>query len=281
MSKEFKSVGVNTDPLSVQLYFDENNSIKWKIIVKDSTYIESTQNNNQTQNQIQNQIQNQNNNPTHTEHLLTNIFPNISIIGPKNKYEFKYNEILLELDEGPLQSYEIEYNSFDHLKYNRIIGENLNKNISWKHYIKSMKTNTQPVDLNLDSIEVSQINSLIEVISLALTSNFKECLIVFGDFSVNTSNLTWYNKNKDKYELANSKIILLWYTSYSTNDTITKKIDLVSNFKELRAFVIKSNLYGELLKKLNEKKITWESCLYQLIEQNQFDSYQISSQIFH
>ena len=283
MSKEFKTIGVNTDPLSVQLYFDENNSIKWKIIFKDSVYIDSNQNQNQNQNQSQNQSQNKfilNKELEKTEHILTNIFPNIFIIGSKNRYDFKYNEIPLELDETPLMSSDIDYNTFDHLKYNKIIGENLNKNISWKHYIKSIKTNTKSVDLNLDLIELSQINSLIEVISMASGSNLKECLVIFGDFSINTSNLSWYKKNKDKYELSNSKIVLLWYTSFNSENNPSKKLDTITNFKSLKAFVIISNLYNELLKKLNEKKITWESCLYQLIEQNQLDCYQISNQIF-
>ena len=41
MSKEFNSIGVNTDPMSVQLYFDENNAIKWKIIFKNSIQSDS------------------------------------------------------------------------------------------------------------------------------------------------------------------------------------------------------------------------------------------------
>jgi len=129
MSKEYKTIGVNTDPLSVQLYFDEKNAIKWKIIFKDTTFIDSNQN--QTNTNLLNVQE-----PINLEHVLTNIFPNIFIIGPKNKYQFKYNEIQLELDEIERPVYEIEYNSFDHLKYNKIISEDLDKKYSMETLFK-------------------------------------------------------------------------------------------------------------------------------------------------
>lgn len=278
MSKEFRTIGTNTDPLSVQLYFDENNSIKWKIIFKDGVIDQSQQQNKIQQQQILEKLNDIVVAPNPDSNIL-NIFENIYIIGSKNKYQFKYNDIQLEIDETESINFEVEYSSFDHLKYNKIIGESLEKNISWKHYLKSMRKDTN-VDLNLNSIEISHINAMKEIIESAISANEKDCLIILGNFSFNQTNILWLKKNKDKFEITNSKILLLW-SGNNLEQEDGKKIGKILNFKDPKAFVIKSQLYNEFLKKLNQKKITWESCLYQLIEENQFDSYQIGPQIFY
>jgi len=212
-----------------------------------------------------------------SDHIMTNLFQNIFIISPKYKYQFKYTDIQLELEDVEPVIHEIEYSSFDHLKFNKTIRQQLNKNIAWKYYLKSMKNST-PVNLDLNAIELSQINSLIKIINMSIESNSKECLIVFGDFITNTTNMSWFRKNKDKYEISKGKILLLWY---STLDQIPeKKISPANNFTQVKAFVLRSQLYLDFLKKLKEKKITWESCLWQLIEENQFESYQITPQLF-
>jgi len=141
MSKEFRTIGINTDPLSVQLYFDENNSIKWKIIFKEGNFDQSQQINLQTQPISVPAIVIQ-------ENPILSIFENIYVVGSKNKYQFKYNDIQLQIDEALSNEFEVEYSSFDHLKYNKIIGEDLEKNISWKHYLKTIKKN---MDVNLCS----------------------------------------------------------------------------------------------------------------------------------
>ena len=279
MSKEFNSIGTNTDPLSVQLYFDENNSIKWKIVFKDTNQMLGVD---YLPQQIQtNQISSSSNlsESQHQDHVITNLFPNIFIISPKYKYQFKYTDIQLELEDIEPIPHEVEYNSFDHLKFNKAIGQNLEKNIAWKHYLKSMKNSTQ-ISIDLNSIELSQICSLIKIINTSIELGLKECLIIMGDFSTNTTNITWLKKNKDKFEISKGKILLLWYTNSNTDQVLEKKIAPANNFTQVKAFVIRSQLYSDFLKKLNEKKITWESCLWQLIEENQFESYQIVPQIF-
>ncbi len=280
MSKEFRTIGTNTDPLSVQLYFDENNSIKWKIIFKDGVIDQVAQN------QTHIAIPVLTSTPTipekeflSTENALSNIFEHIYIVGSKNKYQLKYNDIQLQIDETETIEFEVEYSSFDHLKYNRLINENLEKNIAWKHYLKSIRKNTN-VNLNLSSLEISYINAFIDIIETAIASNEKECTIIIGSFSINQTNILWYKKNKDKFEISNSKVVLLWSETV-TEQIDGKKIGKISNFKNPKAFVIKAQLYNDFLKKLKEKKITWESCLYQLIEENQFDCYQIAPQIFY
>jgi len=291
MSKEFRTIGTNTDPLSVQLYFDDNNSIKWRLIFKDCIIDQSQQHNqinsqqhNQINSQQHNQIQTQQNDKdlvtsTNQDNYILNIFENIYVIGSKNKYQFKYNDIQLQIDDVEIIDFEVEYNSFDHLKYNKTIGEDLEKNISWKHYLKTIKKN-KDVNLNLNSIEMSYINAIGEIIESAISENQKECLIIIGNFSLNQTNISWLRKNKEKFEIKNSKILLLW-SSNTIEHIDGKKIGKISNFKDPKAFLIKSQLYNDFLKKLNQNKITWESCLYQLIEENQFDSYEIVPQIFY
>jgi hypothetical protein len=278
MSKEFRTIGTNTDPLSVQLYFDENNSIKWRIIFKDAIILDQLQKNNQYQSQSNDKDVITVATTTQDSGILS-IFDNIYVIGSKTKYQFKYNDIQLQIYETEPNEFEVEYSSFDHLKYNKIIGEDLEKNISWKHYLKTIRKDTD-VNLNLNSIEISNINAFKEIIESAIADNQKECLIVIGNFSLNQTNISWFRKNKEKFEIKNSKILLFWSGNIS-EQIDGKKIGKIYNFKDPKAFVIKSQLYNDFLKKLNENKITWECCLYQLIEENQFDSYQIAPQIFY
>lgn len=279
MSKEFRTIGTNTDPMSVQLYFDENNSIKWKIVFKEGDLAQGfhqTPNTNTIDTPAVQQPS-----PPSQENYIQSICEHIYIIGSKNKYQFKYNDIQLQIDESIINDFEIEYSSFDHLKYNKSIGSDLDKNISWKHYLKSMRRDTDVnLALSLNSMEISHINAMKEVIESAIAGNQNSCLIIIGSPSINQTNVLWFKKNKDKFEISNSKILLLW--SANTLEQIdSKKIGKISNFKDPKAFVIKSQLYSEFLKKLNENKLTWESCLYQLIEENQFESYQIGPQIFY
>jgi hypothetical protein len=278
MSKEFNSIGTNTDPLTVQLYFDDNNAIKWKIIFKDTNQIMSTEYSQQSSiplNDQNNQIDSQ----QLTDHIITTLFPNLFIINSKNKYQFKYTDIQLELDDIDLVSYEIEYSSFDHFKFNKEIGEQFEKNIAWKYYLKNIKNSIQ-VKLDLNLIEISQINSLIKIMNMSIETKSKECLIIFGDFLSNTTNISWFKKNKDKFEISKGKILLLWYSTIDSKKNPDKKIYTANNFTNIKAFILKSQLYLDFLKKLNEKKITWETCLWQLIEENQFESYQIVPQLF-
>jgi hypothetical protein len=281
MEKKFRTIGVNTDPLSVQLYFDENNTIKSKIIFKENVTYDQTD---KTTNIVEKteQIDNiQKNNDKKDILILSNIFSNIFIVGCKNKYNFKYNEIQLELNESNKTVNEINYESFDYLKYNKIIGENLLKNIAWKHYMKNIRNNIN-INLDLTSIEISEINSLIDIINICINNGHKECLIIFGDFIINNTNLSSYIKNKNKYEITSAKIILVYFESFVLSDETAPnkiKISNVSSPKTIKGFVIKSSIYDSFLNKLNQKTISWQSCLAQLIDENQFNSFQINPQI--
>ena len=115
MSKEFNSIGVNTDPMSVQLYFDENNSIKWKIVFKNEidTEIKYEQNNNKTVDTKNILDGNTKNYQMQVEHLINKLYPNIYIINGKNMYQFKYNNIELLNDDNNILQKEIDYTNFD------------------------------------------------------------------------------------------------------------------------------------------------------------------------
>jgi hypothetical protein len=272
MSKEYKSIGVNTDPLSVQLYFDENNAIKWKIICKE-TIIQTQQEPIKSDNILIN-----NENKVKKELVLSSVFNNIYIIGNKNKYTFNYNEISLELNDNNIEKVnEIQYQSFDYLKYNKIIDKNLSKNMAWIDYVKNIKNNNN-INLDLTNIEISEINSLIDIITSAINNLHKECLIIFGDFTVNNKNLSWYIKNKNNYEIKSGKIILISFESHNLEPNNTK-ISNVSLIKTIKGFLIKSNMYKSFLSKLKEKIMSWQSCLCQLIYENEFNCYQLDNQI--
>jgi hypothetical protein len=175
MSKEFNTIGVNTDPMSVQLYFDENNSIKWKIVFKNElgTEIKYEPNNSNISNS--NTLESNN----ISEHLINKLYPNIYIINGKNMYQFKCNNIELLNDDNNIIQKEIDYTNFDYIKYNRLIGECLIKNISWKHYMKNIKKDTN-IDIKLNDIDLSEINALINIINNAISLNYTKILIIFN-----------------------------------------------------------------------------------------------------
>ena len=274
MSKEFNSIGVNTDPMSVQLYFDENNAIKWKIVFKNDIGSEiKYELNNSSNNNNNNQVLEQNN---ILEHLINKLFPNIYIINCSNMYQFKYNNIELLNDDNNIIQKEIDYTNFDYIKYNRLIGESLVKNISWKHYMKNIKKNTN-IDIKLNDIEISEINALINIINNSISLNYAKTLIIFNDITVNYKNLSWLEKNNDNYDIINSDILLL---KFIDNNKTDKKITLIGQINKINSFVIKNSLYNIFLKKLLEKTISWETCLLQIIDDNPFRCNQINLPIF-
>ena len=278
MSKEFNSIGVNTDPMSVQLYFDENNSIKWKIVFKNEidTEIKYEQNNNKTVDTNNILDGNTKNSQMQAEHLINKLYPNIYIINGKNMYQFKYNNIDLLNDDNNILQKEIDYTNFDYIKYNRLIGESLLKNVSWKHYMKNIKKNTN-INLTLNDIDLSEINALINILNNAISLNNSKILIIFNDITINYKNLSWLEKNIDTYDIINSDILLL---KFIDNNELDKKITSIGQINKINSFVIKNSLYNNLLKKLLEKNISWETCLLQLIEDNPFRCNQINLPIF-
>jgi len=271
MSKEFNSIGVNTDPMSVQLYFDENNAIKWKIVFKNDigSEIKYELNNSSNNNQVleQNNI---------SEHLINKLFPNIYIINCKNMYQFKYNNIELLNDDNNIVQKEIDYANFDYIKYNRLISECLTKNISWKHYIKNIKKDNN-IDIKLNDIDLSEINALINIMNNSISLNYAKTLIIFNDITVNYKNLSWLEKNNDNYDIINSDILLL---KFIDNNKTDKKITSIGQINKINSFVIKNSLYNIFLKKLLEKTISWETCLLQIIDDNPFRCNQINLAIF-
>jgi hypothetical protein len=271
MSKEFASVGVNTDPMSVQLYFDENNSIKWKIIFSNTSNIISESYN---KNQINEQT-----NKEDMSHLITTLFPYIYIIGSKNVYPFLFNNINLSINDTDfiVTDMEINYNNFDYYKYNQIIQENLTKNVSWKHYLKMLK-NKENINIKLNPIELSQINALINILGSAISFNYNKILIIFNDFNINTKNLIWLEKNINSYEINNSEILLLKFIDYNNTD---QKISAIGKIKEIDSFLIKKSFYNTFLNKLLNKNISWQSCLLQIIEENYFKCNQVNVPIFN
>jgi hypothetical protein len=274
MSKEFNSIGVNTDPMSVQLYFDENNAIKWKIIFKNDIGSEiKYEPNNSNSNSNSNNTLEPNN---ISEHLINKLYPNIYIINSKNMYQFKCNNIELLNDDNNIIQKEIDYANFDYIKYNRLIGECLSKNISWKHYMKNIKKDTN-IDIKLNDIDLSEINALINIINNAISLNYTKILIIFDDITINFKNLSWLDKNNNNYDIINSDILLLKFIDNNISD---KKITSIGQINKINSFVIKKSLYNIFLKKLLEKTISWETCLLQIIDDNPFRCNQINLPIF-
>jgi hypothetical protein len=251
IKKEFVSIGVNTDPLSVQLYFDENNSIKWKIIFKNSDFNDLDFYNKEIENQ-KNQKNNENNSNLN---LINKHFSNIFVVNSKNVYNFMYNKINLNLEDTNEALFEIDYSNFDYIKYNKLIDENLTKNISWKHYLKNIKNNKN-IELKLTQFEISEINALIDILNKSINLNYKKILIIFEDFILNNKNLKWFNKNIDLYEISTSDIILLHFIDNNNSDN---KISNVGQINKIKSFIIKSTLYSSFLNKLIQKQCCWET----------------------
>ena len=280
MSKEFNTIGVNTDPMSVQLYFDENNSIKWKIVFKNefNTEIKYEQNNSKVSDINNMSEAHTEKDATNSLHLINKLYPNIYIINAKNLYQFKYNNIELLNDDNYIVQKEIDYTNFDYIKYNKLIGECLVKNISWKHYMKNIKKNTN-IDIKLNDIDLSEINSLINILNNAISLNYPKILIIFNDITINFKNLSWLEKKIDTYDIINSDILLLKFIDNISE--LNNKISSIGQIQKINSFVIKNSSYSNLVKKLSEKNISWETCLLQLIEENYFNCNQINLPIFY
>jgi hypothetical protein len=142
--------------------------------------------------------------------------------------------------------------------------------------MKNIKKNTN-IDITLNDIDLSEINALINILNNAISLNYTKILIIFNDITINFKNLSWLDKNNNNYDITISDILLLKFIDYNKNDN---KITSIGQINKINSFVIKRSLYDNLLKKLLEKNISWETCLLQLIDENPFRCNQINLSIF-
>ena len=269
----YNTIGVNTDPLTVQLYFDENNSIKWKIIFKSYN---SEINNALIDNNSTTIIQ------TNEPHILNKICNKIYIINGKIEYPFKYTNQLLqnnEIIDNNIQTNDTNFDSFDYIKYNQITKQQLTKKQAWKQYIKSN------INLSLTIIDISYINALINILNIGISKNYTELLIIIDDNTPNISNINYLYNNLTKYEYITASLLITSVKkNINDNETIIENnnadIVLVTTIHNITSFIIRNSLFLELFTLLINKNISWQACISQLIDKNKFKCYQLNSHLF-
>jgi hypothetical protein len=292
---KFKDATTNTDPLSVQLYFDENNSIKWNIILKNKNNELLQQNvmhNNKKKYNIdtynENEEEDDDENDEEDEYdkeekkgkkkediyNLNKLFPNIFIINAQNRYNFKYtnidyvksNNLHEKINNEPLN-----YNSFDYNKYNQNSGNKYNKIIAWKKYLNNK------IDIKLDEDDYNNIDKLIEILTISINNKYDSILIILEDVILNNNNIIWLFNNLNTYELESYELLI---TSFSDIISKKNKIDQINYINKIQSFVLKNNIFKILLNKLKIKNISWESCLYQIVEEKFNSCFILNNKIF-
>ena len=166
----------------------------------------------------------------------------------------------------------IDYNTFDYIKYNNITNNNFNKITAWKKYIKN------PIDIILDTIDISYINTIIKILNIGISHNYEQLLIIINDIGcINIKNISWLSDNIQEFEIKNAEILI---TSFTNNEKYNENIEIINSISNITSFIIKKNMYINFLNKLNIKNISWQSCLFQIIDEHKFKCYQLNLNLF-
>jgi len=290
MNTEYKDASTSTDPLSVQLYFDQNNVIRWNIITQLS---ESNENDND--NKINNYVNinqsniNQSNinlieqvNVENKKIILSNYFYNIyTINSKKNIYNFKYTNVNLYINDTNTNNNSVDYNTFDYIKYNSIVNGTFNKSNAWKDYIKKLK-NGEEIQINLSVNDLSYIDAFITILDNAILNQLDKIMIIIDDLVMNIENIEDFSLISENFDIKNSRILI---TSYNDNidnsNNLNTTYSLVNEVKMITSFVIIKDLYYSFKNKLLLKKSSWISCLQQLITESLISSFKLNKMLFY
>ena len=293
MNREYKDASTSTDPLSVQLYFDQNNVIRWNIITQLS---ESNENDNKINNYVninQSNINQSNINQSNInlieevkvknkKIILSNFFNNIyTINSKKNIYNFKYTNVNLYINDTNTNNNNVDYNTFDYIKYNSIVNGTFNKSNAWKDYIKKIK-NGQEIQMNLSVNDLSYIDAFVTILDNAILNELDKIMIIIDDLVMNIENIENLSIILENFDIKNSRILITSYNdSIDNSNNLNTTYGLVNEVKMITSFVIIKDLYYSFKNKLLLKKSTWISCLQQLITESLISSFKLNKMLFY
>lgn len=259
---EKKDASTNTEPINVKLYFDENNSIKWKIEYNNTnTNIpELAMNNNGSSSSYNNEI------IKHDEPMHHNdqhsMFSMKYIIGSTKIEENCENIKIVPLtlsNEKYSNNTDDSYDNFDYFHYNYLEKFHKIKNKSWKHYMVN-NTDKYCDGFSLNSEQQSLIEAMIQAIEHALYHNYPFIVINISPYNENQSAIKKI-KNSDNYK--EYDILIL-------NGNIIDK-----SLCDIYSFAIKIELYDLFLNKLMERTTTWQQCLMNIVSQISINRYEL------
>jgi hypothetical protein len=248
-----KDIGTNTDPMDVEIYI-ENGLIKGRIIMSNNDQFKITSTESHT---IDEEVQ----------HILNSCCDQIFIINPKRDYSFIYVAEMLSMVEG-IATKNINYNNFDYRLYGQITGINNTREQLWSMYLNDDTNVHEQISL-INSIELSYINAMINIIQNAKNYQYPEIIILINDKQVSASNINKFIDEKNDIELSLSSFII---TSYNLNN-----FDLII---DISSFIIKEKMYDILLTKLLKYNSSMFMCLIELIDENYFDVHKLNNQLF-
>lgn len=240
--KTFTDAETNTDPLTVQIYIDDEGRIKGNIIMEETKEI----------------LQKQQTNALYIPSIVSEVFKNIYIINARNNYNFLYEKVPLIISSETSKKITTNFTNYDYSKnLNGITRENI-----WNNYMQ-----TSTIDYNyLTTAEISYINAFSTIILTAKQKNLDEVFIIIDDHTLNLTTVSEYQSIQNTFEIENAKIIL---SSYKVNNNLLTKIT---------SLILRKDLYDKLLTKLHTKEMTIFMCLVNLIHENYFLVHKLESQ---
>lgn len=229
-----RDVGVNTEPLNVQIYISNDGRICWRI-----DDIKISNNSNISPSTVVETIE--------EKHLINEHFDNIFMINCKKLYGFINMSIPVEgiIVQPPT----ITYETFDYILF-CMQHEQMAKESAWRMFIGGTECIVNY------SNEMGYINAIIKTIDIAIGKSYKNCFIIFND---------------DMPSMATIHQIVNDESDDLTLTVIGESYGYKKQFKSINALIINELIYDDFTNFLKEQIRTWRMAILSYVERNYFN----------
>jgi hypothetical protein len=235
--KTFADASVNTEPLGVKLYFDDNNQIRTAIVFQGGgTITPELQDTKPSTSEPVVKVKIQSNEPLYR-----------FAINGEHERDDTINTSLINVKTEQLKNIDDNCENFDYFKYCSLKNITLPKMPAWKHFLKNSIISHEYFILT--SSERKYLHTFINVLTNAKIKEMDFVIVSFDDSSDDSDILLDMKSDK----------------SYSIG--ILRGSHVNGSLTSIMSLFIRSNVYDLLLNELEKNKYTWEYSVVRVIDE--------------
>lgn len=241
--KTTRDMETNTEPLNIEIYFDNDGRVKWRIKnpiinVESRKLLELSEDSNNLD-----EIEHQ--------HMVNKYFGNMFLIGCKEMYGFSTYHLILKYEH--IDILHTTYDNFDYINYIENNGLHMSRDKAWLSYLD----NTNNYIVNYTN-EYARINGIIEAVNMAISNSYENCFITFDDNMPKMSEIqNVINNFNEEY----------YYTIIGyKNDADPNQLRII------KSVIINRTFYDAFLDHLKESIKPWRMAILSFAEKNYFNT---------